>query len=311
VSREPAAASTDEPPHRPLRALALVLGASFSFATLSAAIKACAAETGVSAPIFSRGVFGLLCCALVLRLRGVSLRPRAGKALAVRCLSGIAAMYCYYWAYTRGGTDLPSAVVLLKTAPVWVALIAPFALGESLRARIVFALGLGLAGMALRYGVSLQGEQAGLAASLAAGFLAAVAYVSLRALGKKDDPLVVVTWFSAFLILATLPGVALEARAPIADWTPRAWGLLALIGLLGTAGQLFLTAAYRDGKAAAVTIGGLGEVGIALAYSVLLFQQTPSAGALVGGGLALAAGVLANAPARRGEGADQAATAKG
>ena len=63
-------------------------------------------------------------------------------------------------------------------------------------------------------------------------------------------------------------------------------------------------AAYRDGKAAAVTIGGLGEVGIALAYSVLLFQQTPSAGALLGGGLALAAGVLANAPARGG-GADE------
>ncbi|MGE0712377.1 MAG: DMT family transporter [Planctomycetota bacterium] len=293
---EGAGARPSPPEGRPLRALALVLLASFSFASVAAAIKACAPETGVSAPIFARGAVGLLCGLLWARGRARELWPRAWGNLGLRCVSGVLAMYAYYWAYTGGGADLPSALVLLKTAPLWVALIAPFALQEPTSRRVWLALVLGLVGVALRCGVSLdlQGEALGLAASLAAGLLSAVAYMALRALGRTDAPLVVVTWFSAFLVVVTLPGLWSLGPAAIRAFSPRSWVLLLAIGALGTLGQLSLTAAYREGKATAVTVGGLGEVGIALFYWVACFGELPSTGVLLGGALALAGCVLAN-----------------
>jgi drug/metabolite transporter (DMT)-like permease len=290
---------------RPLVALGLVFLASLAFASLAAAIKECAPQTGLATPIFARGAIGLLACLAWAARSGESLRPNGTGALLARCACGVTAMYAYYWAYTSGGTDLPSAVVLLKTAPLWVALLAPLLLAEAHDRRVWVALGVGLVGVGLRYGVSLQGEQWGLLASLAAGLLSALAYMALRKLGRSDPPLVVVAWFSGFLVLVTLPGVV-GAVEGMADWSGTTWGLLVLIGSLGTVGQVCLTAAYRFGAAAAVTVGGLVEVGIALLYSLLLFGEEPTTGALVGGGLALAAGVLANL--RR---ANQATTSHG
>ena len=299
-SREPArprdAPRDPAPLERPLRALGLVFLASLAFASLSAAIKACQPETGISAPILARGVVGLVGCLAYAALRRRDLRPRRPLPLLLRCLSGIAAMYAYYWAFTRGGTDLPTAAVLLKTAPLWVALLAPLLLRERSGPMIWVALALGTLGVALRSEASFEGERLGLAASVLAGFLAALAYLSLRALARERT-LTVVTWFSLSLIL--LPGLGLllgEAPRPLAEISPRGWGLLLLIGVLGTLGQLFLTAAYANGRAAAVTLGGLGEVGLALAYSVGVFGERVGVAALCGGGLALAAGILASLP---------------
>lgn len=286
--------TADYPEQRPLRAFALIFLASLSFASLSAAIKAVAPITGLAPPIAARGLVGFLICLAWARSRQQPLRPKNTGMLAVRCLTGAAAMLSYYWALTPAArTDLPTAVMLLKTAPLWVALLSPLVVAERPGRRLWLALAIGLVGVGIRYGWSLQGEQLGVFASLAAGLFAGLAYLSLRALARTDDPLVVVLWFSAFLTLAPLPflGPALDAGAA---WTARTWGLLALCGLLGTCGQLFLTAAYRYGTATAVTIGGLVEVGIAMGYSFLLFQERPALAAIVGGLLAMSAGFVAN-----------------
>lgn len=299
VHEPPSSSPTDEsaaPPERPLRALGFVFLAGLSFASLSAAIKECAREeTGIWVAILSRGVVGLVVCLGAALWRRQSL-PVVGRwPLFLRCTTGIAAMYAYYWAFTSGQTDLATAVVLLKTAPLWVALLAPVLLGEQTGRRVWLALVIGLVGVAIRYQASFEGEHLGLLASLAAGILAAGAYLSLRSLGRTDSTLSVVTWFSVALVVFPLLGIAFggEGARPWSEFSPRAWALLALIGVLGTVGQLCLTAAYTHGRAAAVTVGGLSEVLIALAFTVFWFGEEPTRAALLGGSLALLAGVLA------------------
>ena len=241
-------------------------------------------------------MIGLLVGLAWLRARGVSLRPRGWGSLTLRCAAGATAMFLFYWSLssTGGGADLPTATVLLKTNPLWVAALAPLVVREAPSRRTWFALGLGGVGVGLRYGVSLEGEQAGLVAALAAGVLSALAYLSLRRLARTDPPVVVVVWFSGFLALAAAPflGPAL-ASAP---WSAETWGLVLLAGSAGTAGQLLLTAAYRWGPASTVTVAGLSEVAFALVLSVALFGEQPSAAALAGGALALAAGAVAARP---------------
>lgn len=284
------------PEGRPLRALGLILAASVCFAGLGATVKALAPRVGLAAPIAARGVIGLLVGLVWLRVVREPLRPRGWGSLTLRCTAGGAAMILFYWSLssTGGGADLPTAVVLLKTNPLWVAVLAPLVVREAPGARTWVALAVGAVGVGLRYGVSLEGEQRGLLAALAAGFLSALAYLSLRRLARTDSPVVVVVWFSAFLALAAAPflGDALTSG----PWTVGTWALVILAGSLGTTGQLLLTAAYRWGTAAAVTVTGLAEVAFALVLSVVLFGEQPSAGAIVGGALALAAGVIAARP---------------
>jgi len=296
VSGAAAPAAPPAPELRPLRALALVFLASASFSGLSACVKALGPEVGIGPPVFARGAFGLATCLAWALWAGHSLVPTGRLHLAVRCLAGGAALSCYYYAIGREGTELGTAAMLLKTSPLWVALLAPVVVGERPGPRVWLGLALGLGGVATVYGLP-AGERTGILLCLGAGVLAAFAYMSLRALARTDGTVTVVLAFSLFLTLAALPFLGgLEA---VRAWTPRQWLLLGASGLLGTLGQLFVTAAYRWSQAAAVTIGGLAEVGVAMLLSLTLFGQTPTALAAVGGALAMSAGFVAASGRRR------------
>lgn len=208
-------------------------------------------------------------------------------------------MACYYYALTPGlgDTDLPTTVMLLKTAPLWVAVLSPWIVRERPGSRVWFALAVGMLGVVVRYGGSLEGEQVGVLLSLVSGLLAAFAYLSLRSLARTDDALTIVTVFSIFLLVAPLPFMG-PALSGFTSWSTQSWLLLALIGPAATLGQLALTAAYRAGSAAAVTIAGLSEIAMALAFSVVVFDEIPTAVAFIGGSLAVGAGLLATGSRR-------------
>jgi drug/metabolite transporter (DMT)-like permease len=250
-----------------------------------------------AAPVFARGLFGVLLCALWAGRAGRSLRPSSWTMLAARCGAGVFAVGCYYRALGPDGTDMVTAAMLLKTSPLWVALIAPFALSERPSRRTWIALALGLAGMFL---VSVDPSKGwrpdlarlGVGLALIAGVFSAFAYISLRKLASTDDPLTVVFTFSGALALASAPFLV-DDLGRLGEWSRRAWITLVVAGLFGTAGQLFLTAAYRYGTAAAVAIASLSEVGMQALLSWRWFDEVPSREALVGGLLAMGAGFLA------------------
>ena len=137
-----------------------------------------------------------------------SLRPKAWGLLSARCLTGGLAMLAYYWSFSPvgGNTDLGSCAMLLKTAPLYVALLAPWLLKERPGRGLGLALALGLLGVGLRYGGSLEVERLGVLFALLAGFLSALAYMALRGLARAgESPWSVVFGFSWFLLLAPLP----------------------------------------------------------------------------------------------------------
>lgn len=301
----PAAAAVREaPPIRPLLALGLVVLASLAFALVAATVKELSTVPGCGAapPILSRGLVGFAVCALWARRRGRTIRPSSWRMLAWRCAAGVGAIACYYRALGPGGTDMVTAALLLKTSPLWVALLSPWLVGERSGGRTWLALAVGLVGVVVASldpakGWAPQAASWGIGLALVSGAFSGLAYVALRQLARTDDPLTVVATFSAALMLVSLPLTLLNVHH-VGDWSPRTWGLLAAAGVLGTGGQLLLTAAYRHGTAAAVAIGGLSELAMQGALSVLYFHQAPTREALVGGGLAMLAGFLATQPAR-------------
>lgn len=291
------------PPVRPLLALGLVVLASLAFALVAATVKELSTVPGCGAapPILSRGLVGFALCALWARQRGRTLRPSSWRMLAWRCAAGVGAIACYYRALGPGGTDMVTAALLLKTSPLWVAVLSPWLVNERSSGRTWLGLAVGAIGVVVASLDPAKGWAPDLASwgiglALVSGAFSGLAYVALRQLARTDDPLTVVATFSAALVLVSLP-LSLVNVHHVGDWGARTWGLLAAAGLLGTGGQLLLTAAYRHGTAAAVAIGGLSELAMQGAISVLYFHQAPTREALIGGGLAMLAGFIASQPA--------------
>ena len=279
-------------PRDPKRALAFIALASVLLSGLSASVKAATPHAGLAASIFARGICGIVACGLWAAWRRETLRPRGWGHLSLRCTAGGAAMVCYYSAIGYRDVELGTAAMLLKTSPLWVALGAPFLVGERPGSRTWAGLALGLLGVGCAYGFVPQGERIGLLLCVVGGVLAALAYLSLRGLARSDGPATIVFAFSVFLAAGSLPFLPpwTEARA----WSPQLWALLTWIGLCGVGGQLALTAAYRYGSAAAVTVAGLMEVALATGLSLLLFSQQPKPAAIVGGALALTGALWAS-----------------
>lgn len=281
----------------PWRALLLVTLASSCFASVQAAVKHLGPDVGEAPPVFARGFVGVLVLGLWAWRGGHSLRPRGRWRLALRCVAGGLAMVAVYVAIGRLQLELGTASMLLKTAPLWVALLAPLALGEPTRPGVWLAIGVGAAGVALIYWRSPSGATLGVSLCLLSGFLAAVAYMSLRGLARTDSPPTVVFVFSLVLLGGALPFMWPFVR-DAADHGWQVWAAVAVAGSCGTGGQLLLTEAYRWGTAALVTIGGLSGVAVSMLLDLALFDQVPPLQAALGGALAMTAGVIAGLAGR-------------
>ncbi len=220
-----------------------LLAASF-WALLGPVSRLCFNE-GVS-PLevaFWRAALGGACFAAHGLVRGgLNVKPSHG---AIFCLFGLVAVALFFALYQvavrESGAAL--AVVLLYTAPAWVAVFSRLLFGESLTGRKFAALAVAMSGTALVCfsGGSLGGEPSvlGILCGLGAGFCYATHY-----------PFYV--WWQDRYSTATLYTFMLLAGAvalfPFVDFlpdkSPTAWAGLAALGLFCTYGAYL---AYGQG----------------------------------------------------------------
>lgn len=176
------------------------------------------------------------------RNTGWSVARRDLGGIAAFGVIGVAMLYAALpLAIQAGGAAL--AVVLLYTAPAWVALFAWAMLGEHMTRRKLVALGLtllGIAGIATAGG----GEIRPSAGALGWGLLSGVSYASLYLFGKR--------YFSRYapatVFLYALP-VAGLVLLPLTTFQPKStvsWAALLVIGVLSTYGAYL---AYSAGLA--------------------------------------------------------------
>lgn len=186
--------------------------------------------------------------------------PNLGLQLR-RGLVGFIALATFFYAVDK--LPMSVAVTLNYTSPLFLALVMPFWLGERPRPVEYLAVALGFVGVGLLLrpwegGADLFAALVG----LFSGFMAALAYVHVRQLGKLDEPeWRTVFWFAVVgligaFILSSLSGW----HAPTLDQAP----LLLAMGAFATFGQLAMTRAYRRGDTVVVA---------SLAYSTVVFSS--------------------------------------
>jgi S-adenosylmethionine uptake transporter len=294
------------PPERPARAFAFAIAASLAFAAMGAFVKALGHSVGTAETVCARGIVGSVVLFGLHALIRQPPRLSAWGVMIVRIIAGTLSLTCYYGAISGlasdGPGELATANLLLKTAPVWVALGSRVILGERGTPRTWLAVALGIGGAALAFagGDHVAGGRGTVVLGLLSGVCAAAAYLSVRKLAAKEEPLTVVAYFSLGAAVLSAPFAVVHLRT--AAWPgAREIGCLVGAGLAGTLAQVLMTHAYRHARATIAAVAGLAEVGFALLASFIIFGEDPSGLALAGGGLAVAAGFIASWPARAAE----------
>ena len=237
-----------------------MLVAGFLFATMGVFVKLGSAQFGAAELAFYRSLVTFVTMLGVVRVRGGSLRTRHFGMHLVRSAVGAISLIAYYHAI--GELPLATAQTLNYTSPVFLAIATLVVLRERFSGKLVAAVLLGFAGVALLLEPTFEeGKEGAAMIGLFSGVLAAWAYLSVRTLGKMGEPdWRVVFWFGLVASVMCAAWQAATSSFHAVRWD-NLW-ILAGIGLCGTAAQLAMTRAYRTGNTLVVS---------ALSYSTLVF----------------------------------------
>ena len=231
---------------------------------------------------------------------GADWRVNRWGLLAVRCGFGFCAMFCFFSA--TAGLGVGELTVVTKLQPIFVAILAPLALGRAERPGppelLALALGilgtfclvwpdLDVDGTAGAPGTLARGTA--LAIGIAAAGFSACAHTTLRALGKTESPAAIVFWFQLSVGAAVLVGLTL---GPAVAHVPGGGNLPVLlgIGIAAVLGQLWMTRAYRIARAARVAAASYVSPLMGFTVDALVFGTLPTWWTTAGAVLVVAAG---------------------
>lgn len=210
---------------------------------------------------------------------------------ALRVLFATAEVFCFYLAVR----DLPLADVMTfwLAAPIYVAAVSPFLLGERVGARRWIAIGLGFVGVliALAPSGAVSGT-ATLAAMIGSACFAAMVVTGRTLRGTPDTALVF--WQ---LIGAGLAGAVTVPFAWSNPTTPD-WALLSLLGVVAMLAHICVTRALKLADAALVAPLQYTLLPWAIVLGWLFFGDTPSPAMLLGGLIIVLAGLVLLLPGR-------------
>lgn len=274
--------------------------ATLLFATMGVCVKLASALYGAGEIVMYRGLVGVAMVGGLVLARGLSLRTAVPAMHFWRSLSGVVALSL--WFYAIGQLPLPTAMTLNYMSSVWMALFliggAVLLGGRQIDGRLVASVLVGFLGVALVLRPSMQQDQAwhGLV-GLMSGMLSAMAYLQVTALGRAGEPEYRIVFY--FSCGGAVAGALVNT---VQQWgQPTAWhahsgrglALLLAVGLLATAAQLLMTAAYRKGKT--LVNASLQYLGIVFSclYGVWIFQDPLDPAAILGMLLIVGAGLAA------------------
>jgi len=285
------------PAQNPLRGIVLKLMSVTVFMAMYALIKATADAAPPGQQVFFRSFFAIPVIFAWLALRGEamrSLRTHRPMGHVYRGVAGTAAMGFGFAG--AGMLPLPEFTALNFAAPLLTVIFAALILGERVRAFRMTVVALGFAGVvivlspAFDAGAAGPGarEVLGAAATLTGAVFGGLAQIFARRLALQESASVIVFWFSvtsSMLALLTLPF----------GWTlpgPGTAALLVASGLLGGAGQILLTLAYRSADASLVAPFDYSAMLFAILIGFFVFDEVPARATLIGASVVIAAGVL-------------------
>jgi drug/metabolite transporter (DMT)-like permease len=270
----------------------LILGCVFAmfaelcFVGMGSLVKLLSENLPSQNVLFFRNLFGLLILLPLIFKLGVStLKTEKLKWHFLRSLSGVSAMYCFFFALSE--LPLADAMLLKISAPLFIPIIAFVWLSEHISLRAIMAILIGFLGVILVLKPTGAMHIASIA-GLIGGALAALAKVTIRRMSDTEPISRIVFYFGLIsLLVATIPMFWFWQNP-----NQKEWMLLILLGGLGTFGQLFLTKAYTLAPASRIAPFTYSSILFAAAIGWVFWNEIITLLTVSGAFLIIMAGIL-------------------
>lgn len=270
-----------------LMGLLLLSLSALLFATMGVLIRMASYTLDNYTIVFFRNASGLLLLTPFLLLQGVS-SLKTGKLWmhGWRAVVGLIAMYGFFYAIAH--LKLSNAMVFTYSSPVFIPLVAWLFLKERISTQMLLAAGLGLAGVVL-----VAKPDSGMfnflsLVGLVSSFLAAMAFVTVRAL-TATEPATRIVFYFCFIgtIISAIPMF----------WVWRSYTIHELVllcgaGALATLSQICLSKAYSFAPAGQIGPANYLAIIFAGIWAATLWHEYPDTLGIIGMTIILLALIL-------------------
>jgi len=270
----------------PQAAIAWMVLAGLCFSATGVFVKLSGGLLIVWTVIFGRSIVIAIMTFILSKIQNKSLSFEEPKWLIVRCISGLSAMACYFYAIPL--ISLTTAVVLQWTSPLFVALFSGYLIKEKVSPFLFICIGVAFTGTILIISPSFEAIEINAMYALISGILSAIAYLSIRQLRSTATSESVVFWFAIFCVIFSLPFSVKELL------TISTYEIQVLIGVGVTAGigQIGMTKAYHAAKAAYIGAFSYSTVVVSWIYGFFIFNEILSIWDMVGTLLIVGSGIF-------------------
>ncbi|GAC1316281.1 MAG: DMT family transporter [Collimonas sp.] len=233
-----------------------MLFASLMFSIMGVCVKLASDHYSIAEIVLSRGLIGMLFIAVLILLKGGTLKTPMPRQHMWRGVIGVIALSMWFYSFSL--LPVATATTLNYTSSIWLAAIL---FGSAWwRGNTRFEWGMAATIMISFIGVMLllkpsfdSSQTTGGMIALASGLISAVAYLQVRRLGTLGEPEYrVVFYFSTTSAIAGLAGSTLLPGSGIPFWhahNVQGVALLITLSLSATVAQMAMTRAYRLGNA--------------------------------------------------------------
>ncbi|WP_284880284.1 DMT family transporter [Acinetobacter variabilis] len=277
-------------PSHLVKAIVFLTCSAFLFSVMGVCIRFASHTVDNATVVFFRNFVGLFIFLPLIFNKGISFFKTEKLWMHTwRSVAGLTAMYGFFYAIAH--LKLSNAMVFTYSSPIFIPLIAWLFLKEKVTQSMLLAAAIGFIGV-----LCVAKPDSGLfnlmsVIGLSASFLAAMAFVTVRALTQTEPPERIVFYFCLIGTLISMVPMFWHWR----PYTLTEFGYLIAAGLLANTSQLFLSNAYK--LAPAGQIGPVNYIAIFFAglWGFLFWQEVPDLYSLLGLGL-IFCGILLCSP---------------
>jgi len=265
---------------------------SAMFGSLSGAVAKVLSDTMDPIEIvFYRNLLGVIMILYSFKKVSASFDISKSHLLFLRGLFGTIAMICYF--YTIANIPLGEAVILNKTSPFFVTILAYYLMKESISINTIFALIIGFSGIVFviqPFNLVISVDHI---LAILGGFFAAAAYTTIKKIKDIYDARIIML---SFMGIGTILPFLIFLFTPYAEFKMHTgffvWSLIGLMALLSTVSQWFLTRAYSLSKASIIGVIGYSSIPFAVGFGVMLGDSIPDTLTFFGIALIALGGIL-------------------
>ncbi len=250
------------------------------------------AQTADTIPLFEqlffRNIIATLIAFFYIRKEKVKLlgKKENRKLLIMRSLMGFLGMVTMF--YASANASQGDVATITKMSPFVTISLSLIIFKERLNKKQIIALVLALLGVVLITGSKLTTDIFPLVVAAASAIFGGIAYTFISMLKGKEEPWVIIFFFSGFSSLLAVPMMLPDFVIPnLSDLL-----LLILIGIFAAGGQIFLTKAYTVAKASEVSIYNYSGIVFSLILGFIFLGQPIGFFSVIGALCVFAGGIL-------------------